>query len=167
MHSILKISRNRMSKPGANENRSGRGKQNLFWDMCSLRMYSKKQVVFHDVLLAQKTAQKVIWISRFSKGTPQLWSLLMWDVSDRTADSKITQHMCEMVASQPGRGTWQADTVVGGGGGTAAVPWMESMEGLLHSFSDPFAPFLQCSTALSTSALEKKDSFNSIWPTSP
>lgn len=72
MHSILEISLNRMSKPGANENRSGRGKQNLFWDMCSLRMYSKKQVVFHDVLLAQKTALKVIWTSRFRQGHPTI-----------------------------------------------------------------------------------------------
>lgn len=29
MHSILKMSLNRMSKPGANENRSGRGKQSI------------------------------------------------------------------------------------------------------------------------------------------
>lgn len=40
--------------------------------MCSLGIYSKKQVAFHDALLAQKTALKVIWTCRLRQGHPTI-----------------------------------------------------------------------------------------------
>ena len=164
MYSILKISLNRMSKPGANENRSGRGKQNLFQDMCSLRTYSKKQAVFRDSLLVQETTQKgkLFGLLSSDESTSQFWSLLIWNLSDCTVVSKINQDMWEMVGSQLGRGIQQAAAVVGMGRADSSytVDGMYSRSPSL--FPCPFCFFSAVQHWTEHICSRKKDYFNSV-----
>lgn len=125
--------------------------------MCSLRMYSKKQVVFHDALLAQKTSSESHLDFQVQTRASQNCGPSSCGVSRTVLQApKLTSTCMKWWGNLPGCSSG------GRGWETAAVLWMESTEGLLHSFSDPLAPFLWCSTGLSTPALDKKDCFSSI-----
>lgn len=106
----------------------------VYFRMCSLRTYSRQQVVFCDSVLVQ-LRKKSYW---FFLGSVEYTPLFWKGLSDCTTVSKTNLGMREMVSSQPGKGV---ATVVDMGwpdGSSAMNEAHVYILAVLHSFPDLF-----------------------------